>query len=78
MGSDTKDTIGLGLNASTNSSVLPSESFSIIELTNEKYKSRAIFGKIPGNIVATFRDPASTTSWLGSYFNNCHCTLMRM
>ena len=66
-GQENESVIGLGLNASTNATVLPSESFSIIELTNESYKPRAIFGKIPGNIIATFRDAASTTQASDTY-----------
>jgi hypothetical protein len=66
-GKDNESVIGLGLNASTNPEVLPSESFSIIELVGASYKPRAIFGKIPGNIIATFRDPASTTSTPDTY-----------
>jgi hypothetical protein len=55
MGGAEEKVIGLGLNASINSAVLPAQSFSIIELGNETYNPRLILGKIPGNVIAEFK-----------------------
>jgi hypothetical protein len=72
MGMPNETVVGLGLNASINSSILPAQSFSIIELEKDSYKPRVILGKIPSNIVDILHGANDATDEYGLYADNVY------
>ena len=79
MGKEGEEVIGLGLNASNNGAILPSESFSLISLNkdnqaSESYIAKVILGKLPNNVLTAFKgsDYASEKPEYGLYADNVY------